>query len=327
MEIHELSSQLHAHEQKSEHRFDKLHHEINKQKEHQMSEPVSVKNIFEPNPMGAMMPFLGGGYGGAGAGAGAGLGAGLLGGVLGGALLGGRGLLGNEGRVNGGEGCVTPTQLTAALAGVEDNQMNTAVLSQLGRIEAAIPYNESQVQLALAGVQSDITGLINSANIANLQGQFAINKNVSDTTAQIIAAEVATQVAVGNAVTGALQNTFALSQAINNDGEKTRALIQSIDSANLNRQLTVSDLDRRDESTRARQREIEINITNTATANAQQMQAQGQSQQQLQFMAQLVAEVRNLAGDIQAVRQGQTIFNSGTMAASGTQTAANTKVN
>lgn len=145
MEIDELSSQLHAHEQKSEHRFDKLHHEINKQKEHQMSEPVSVKNIFEPNPMGAMMPFLGNGLGGAGAGAGAGLGAGLLGGVLGGALLGGRGLLGNEGRVNGGEGCVTPTQLTAALAGVEDNQMNTAVLSQLGRIEAAIPYNESQV--------------------------------------------------------------------------------------------------------------------------------------------------------------------------------------
>lgn len=319
MEIHELSSQLHAHEQKSEHRFEKLHHEINKPKEHKMSEPVSVKNIFEPNPMGAMMPFLGSGFGGAGAGAGAGLGAGVLGGVLGGALLGGRGLLGNEGRINGGEGCVTPTQLTAALAGVEDNQMNTAVLSQLGRIEAAIPYNESQVQLALAGVQSDITGLINSANIANLQGQFAINKNVSDTTAQIIAAEVTTQVAVGNAVTSALQNTFALSQAINNDGEKTRALITSINDANLQRQLTVADLDRRDEANRGRQRETEINIVNTNTANAQQAQFQQQQQQLVVGFNQLCGVVAGLQNAV-ATNSNMIIGNTGATT-TGTQTA------
>ena len=54
---------------------------------------------------------------------------------------------------------------------------------------------------------------------------------------------------------------------------------------------------------------------------------QAQQQQQLQAIVQLNALVGNLANDIQVVRQGQTIFNSGTMAASGTQAAANTKVN
>jgi hypothetical protein len=44
-------------------------------------------------------------------------------------------------------------------------------------------------------------------------------------------------------------------------------------------------------------------------------------------LANLSACVANLANDVQVVRQGQTIFNSGTMAASGTQAAANTKVN
>lgn len=307
MEIHELSSQLHAHEQKSEHRFEKLQHDINKHKEHHTMEPVNVKNIFEPGLMGAAGGFGGGGLAAAG-------------GAFVGSALGRSGLFGVDGRgVVGGEGCVTPTQLTAALAGVEDNQMNTAVLSQLGRIEAAIPYNESQVQLALAGAQSDITNLINAANVANLQGQFAINKNVSDTTAQIIAAEVATQVAVGNAVTGALQNTFALSQAINNDGEKTRALIQSIDSASLNRQLTVADLDRRDEATRARQREIEINITNTNTANAQQMQVQTQMQQLITGFNNLFGIVTHLQNAV-ATQSNMIIGNAGPTV-TGAQTA------
>ena len=68
---------------------------------------------------------------------------------------------------------------------------------------------------------------------------------------------------------------------------------------------------------------ITITNTNTANAIAQQQQAQGQ----FQILAALSAAVNNLANDVQVVRQGQTIFNSGTMAASGTQTAANTKVN
>ena len=113
-----------------------------------MSEAAHIKNIFEPGAGMGAYPMAGG-WGGAGAGAGAGLGAGLLGGILGGAVLNRGGLFGGE-RGFGGEGCVTPSQLTAALAGVQDTQMITAVLQGLGDIKAAVPLAESQVQLALA---------------------------------------------------------------------------------------------------------------------------------------------------------------------------------
>lgn len=83
---------------------------------------------------------LGGGMGGGG------LGSGLIGGLLAGALFGRDGLR----RDGVGEGCVTPSQLTAALVGVQDTQMNTNVLTQLGSIQGAIPAAEGQMQLALA---------------------------------------------------------------------------------------------------------------------------------------------------------------------------------
>jgi len=71
---------------------------------------------------------------------------------------------------------------------------------------------------------------------------------------------------------------------------------------------------------------LQITNTNTAVAAQQQGQIQAQAQQQSQDVAGLRYALNALIGDIQAVRQGQVIFNSGTMAASGTQAAANTKV-
>lgn len=111
--------------------------------------------------------------GGGGLGAG-GIGGGLLGGILAGALFGG----GINNRRNDGEGCVTPSQLTAALAGVQDTQMNTAVLQQLGAIQASVPLAESQMQLALAGSTATTTS-----------GQAIINKNISDAIAASLASQ------------------------------------------------------------------------------------------------------------------------------------------
>lgn len=339
MEIEHLDAELKAHEHKSQTRFEQLQHEIkqltpNSAKEHQMSEGTHIRNIVEPSPMGGMLPFLGGGgIGGAGAG---GL-AGVAGGVLGGLLTRG-GLFGGEGRGFGGEGVVTPSQLTSALAGVTDTQMNTAVLQTLGDIKASVPLAEGQTQLAIAGSQSDLTNLINAANVANLQGQFAINKNVSDTTAQIIATEVATQVAVSNAAAGinlgianlataGLQNTFSLSQAISADGDKTRAILIAQNDAMLNRQLAVAEAALLEQRAVTRGRETEINITNTNTAIAAQSQSQQMQQAQLQILAQLNAGFNNLCNDMQAVRQTQSNVVFGNQTGSNqTASAANNKV-
>ena len=265
--------------------------------------------------------------GGGGAGLGAGLGGGLLGGILGGALLGNRGLLGG-GAV---EGIVTPAMLTAGLAGVTDSQQNTAVLQTLGAIQGSIPLAEGQVQLAIAGAVGELRTHLGQVENGLVAGQAITNKAVSDA----IAASLASQnninlnvLTMGQANLVATKDSqFATQVAIASSTKEILAALNDQNTANLQRQLTVAESALLEGRITGRQRETEINITNTNTATAQQIQMQTQQQQQLQAIIQLNALVGNLANDIQVVRQGQTIFNSGTMAASGTQAAANTKVN
>jgi hypothetical protein len=105
--------------------------------------------------------------------------------------------------------------------------------------------------------------------------------------------------------------------AVNNDGDKTRALIQSINDANLQRELTVAQNALADERHNRRSRDVEVNVT----------QQVNQQQQQAQFQAQiggLLSAVQGLM--LQNSRQAQDIVNLGTMTASGTQAAANTQV-
>ena len=264
---------------------------------------------------------------GDGMGLGGGIGGGLLGGILAGALFGG-GLGRRDGVV--GEGCVTPATLTAGLAGVTDAIQNTTVMQSLGDIKASVPLAESQVQLALAGAQSEITGQINTSLLATLQGQNLINKNVSDAIAASLASQTSIKESVAAYGVANLNATkdaqFAIANIVKEDGEKTRALITSNTISELQRQLTVAQTAALEDRLTNRARETEITITNTNTATAQQLQAQGQMQLQSQAIIQLQGLIANLAGDIQTVRQGQVVFNSGTMAGSTTQAAANTKV-
>lgn len=268
----------------------------------------------------------GGGMGGGGLGAG--LGGGLLGGILGGALLGGNGL-GN--RNNVGEGCVTPSMLTAGLTGVTDAVQNTTVVQTLGAIQAAIPLAESQTQLAIAVAQSELAGQINTANIANLGGQAMINKNVSDAIASSLASQTSIKESVAAYGVANLNATkdaqFALATIVKDDGEKTRALITSNTISELQRQLTVAQTGALEDRLTNRARETEINITNTNTATAQQFQAQAQAQAQNQAIIHLSGLVANLSGDIQAVRATTSNVNFRTQAGVGqTTNATNNKV-
>ena len=272
-----------------------------------------------------------------------GAGGGFAGAALGSMLLGRGGLLG--GAVAGGvvgEGCVTPSQLTAALAGVQDTQMNTAVLQTLGAIQGAIPLAEGQVQLALAGATGEVRSHLGQVENSILIGQTAINKNVSDAIAASLASQnnininvltsaAATKEAVtafGMAnLTATKDAQFANQVAINASTKEILAALNDQNTANLQRQLAVAESALLETRLTGRQRESEINITNTNTATAQQAQIQGQVQAQSQAIIQLSGLVANLSGDIQAVRATTSNVNFGTQAGVGqTTNATNNKV-
>ena len=270
-------------------------------------------NLFT-NPNGGMGSALGGG-----------MGAGLLGGILGGALLGNNGVLGGNNR--NAQGWATPTDVQIA---VSDSAIQTA----LGDIKASIPLAEAQVQLALAGQSAALTNTVTNGNAANLaalalaenvllnslntQG-LASQKSFSDLTASTTAGSTANLLATERAA-------YAVTQTITNDGDKTRALIQSIDKTNDSRMITdlanqVAEL-RGDRRLAEATGNITISNNNTANANAQQQQ----SQQQFQILANLNAQLHALNNDIQSIRQSSVVFNSGSMRESGNQAAANTRV-
>lgn len=282
--------------------------------------PAETINLFAN-------PGMGGNMGGA---VGGGLGAGLVGGLLGTALFGRRGL-----GLDGGEGVAPVT-----LAGVESVVNNSAIMQSLGDIKAAIPLAESQVQLALAGAQMDlnnsigqstttISGVVRNGTdlvMGNLNMQTQMNqKGFSDNQATILASGNANLLATKDASILAERNSWALNQAITNDGDKTRALIQSIDKSNDSRTITTLANEVSELRNEGRLRNVEGNITisnnNTATAVAQQQQAQQQAQQ----ITTLLAHVGALYDQNQRIQQGVLNIGSGTVSGN-SQTAANTRV-
>lgn len=283
----------------------------NTTKEENMTPQDTINLFANPNA---------GGMGGA---VGGGLGAGLVGGLLGTALFGRNGLNGLDG---GG----------AAVA--VNNDM--AIMQTLGDIKAAVPLAEAQVQLALAGAQMDINSSIQSANastigavsalssslMSNLNMQTQMNqKGFADNAAATVAQGNANLLATKDAATQALQSSWLLNQAITADGDKTRALIQSIDKTNDSRTITalaneVAEL-RNEGRLTAATGNITISNTNTANAVAQQQQAQQQQQQ----LTTLLAHVNALYAQNQHIQQGVLNIGSGTVSGN-SQTAANTRV-
>lgn len=281
-----------------------------------MTDPVSVKNIFETgNPMAAMIPAMMGNIGGGtGAAVGGGLGAGLLGGILGGVLLNRNGVLG--GGIDGGAGCVTPAMLTSGLASVIDSNQNTTLLQSVGDVKAAVPLAEAQVQLALAGSTAQIQSTLNNnasaaalansltnQNIANstattLAGQVAINKNIADAIAASLASQSAikeTVAAYGVANLNATKDAqFAIVTAGNQNTKEILAALNQQNVDNLQRQLTVAESVGLENRLLGRQREVEVNVTQTVNQNQLQAQAQLQQQQQAVFNATIMAHLQNL---------------------------------
>ena len=163
------------------------------------------------------------------------------------------------------------------------------------------PLAEAQVQLALAGVQSDITNQTLMQTISLKEGQCAIEREIA-------------------AIPGVVERTgWAVNNAVTAEGEKTRALIGSIDRDNLNRIITTqaSELaELRFENGRQSDRAaIEIRMTNIQNQN------QLQAQQQNQSFGVLANALANLTQVAHATNQAINI--GGLQSASPTNTASN----
>ena len=249
------------------------------------------------------------------------------GGLLALALLAGRGGFGfgNDGfRREGGE-CVTPSNLSAQLAGVTDAIQNTSVMQTLGAIQGSIPLAEGQTQLAIQGAQSDITSQnqaqtlnlstqLFNGQLANLSG-FANTKDAVDS--------LSTQVAIGQGVTNTNIERLGwqLSQRISDDGAQTRALITNNRIAELEQQLTVAQLNEREE--RANNARITDRNSIEISMNSIQNQNQLQTQQQQQQIASLTNCIAALGQNIQA--QNQAINIGGFQQANPTNTNTNVR--
>jgi hypothetical protein len=190
--------------------------------------------------------------GGMGFGGGEGFGGGAMGLILG--LLLGRGnLLGNQ---EGASRAVTQDDLNA---------------QTLGDIKASIPFNEAQVQLALAGAVSSLSAQATADTQYLSTGQTAIQL-----AQQAIATSLARDIAAVD--TNVDRQSTAIQIAIAADGAKTRDLITSNQIAELNQRLTVAQLENAENRSIQREMTNSHNVTTTINTNQQQQQLQTQRQ-------------------------------------------------
>lgn len=213
-------------------------------------------------------------------------------GIVMGLLLGRLGLFGNQ----NGDGCVTNETI---------NQQT------LGDIKAAIPYNEAQVQLALAGAQAALSSQ------ASADTQYLSNQTQQLALAQMqLAAGLSREITAVD--TNVDRQSTAIQQAIYADGERTRQLITSNRISDLEQQLTVAQLGS------AEQRAINREITNTNTITIGMNQQQAQQQQQMQALQWQLNQLCGAFGQVARATNSQVVV--GSTGVAGTQTANPTNV-
>ncbi|WP_064559222.1 hypothetical protein [Buttiauxella brennerae] len=163
-------------------------------------------------------------------------------------------------------------------------------MQQLGNVQAAVPLSALQTQAQIAEATGSINAMTQQQTIAlgseiarqSLGNQQGFS-NVKDSVQNSFAVLNAGVQGVGSAVN---IGTLTTAISIREDGDKTRALINSIDRDNLSRQLTVAENTitelRLHSGRRDDQHAIEIQMTNNQNQNQLQFQAQAQGLNWLQ---------------------------------------------
>jgi len=238
---------------------------------------------------------------------GGGQGEGLGGGVLLGLLLGRSGILGGDNNALSSEKAAIDAAVASALASA--NQANNNAMLLLKDIQDT---GQGLTATITSGNQDLMTSQL-QGQISNLQGQSGILSAVDNTKASVINEihesagdginalnQVAGAMAAGfNSLnTNLLQGNASLAQVVTNDGDKTRALVQSIETANLQRQLGVAEarLMHQENAGLIRSGNVDV-ITNV---NQNQLQTQ-QQQQQLatnSLLGQLISTIQHNTNSI-----------------------------
>lgn len=229
-------------------------------------------------------------------------------GLIGGLILGS--LLRNNGNLFGGDG--SGAAAAALRSPPEQSQANMSLMNAIGEVGKQVALGTATVETSNATQTGQLTNAISSSTSANLIAIQGIKDNVSASTQALTSQLNGVQQQV-------MENRYELARDINNDGDKTRALITQQYEASLNRQLAdanaaVIALQNRFD-TAERTRGVEVTTTN----NINQMQQQQQQQYQ---HGQLYNVLWALAQNIQSA-------NSAINVGSGTQTASplNTNTN
>lgn len=237
--------------------------------------------------------FLGGGLGG--------------GGLIGGLILGS--LLRNNGNLFGADGGAAGAALRSP---PEQVQANMSLMAAIGAVDKSVAVSTTSMEASQATQTLGITSQLNNV-AASLAARTDGVKDTVNAMAMVLAQQL------NGVQQQVMENRYVLGQDIQNDGDKTRALLVSQYEAALNRQITDANArvvaleTRRDFDDRSRGIEV------TTTNNINQMQQQSQQQQQYSH---LYNALWSLAQNIQSA-------NSAINVGSGAQTASplNTNTN
>lgn len=229
------------------------------------------------------------------------------GGLIGGLILGS--LLRNNGNLFGADGGAAGAALRSP---PEQVSANMSLMQAIGAVDKSVAVSTAAMEASQAtqslGITSQLASVASSLT-ANIQG----TKDVVNQGTMVLAQQLNGLQQQVN------ENRYQLAQDINNDGDKTRALITAQYEAMLNRQLTDANAEiislRNRFDTAERTRGVEVTTTN----NINQMQQQQQQQQQYGHL------YNAIWGLAQSIRSNNEAINVG----SGTLTAnpVNTNTN
>ena len=250
------------------------------------------------NPSGMMMS--GGGFDG-------GLGGG---GLIGGLILGS--LLRNNGNLfggNGGEGAALGATLRNP---PEQNQANMSLMQSIGAVDKAVAVSTAAMEASQANQTIGFTSQLNNVT-SSLAARVEGVKDTVNSGVMVLAQQL------NGLQQQVMENRYELAKDINNDGDKTRALITQQYELNLQRQLADANAAIIELRGREHASVVGRGVEVTTTNNINQMQQQSQQQQQYGQLANMIW------GLGQQIRSTNEAINVG----SGTLTAnpANTNTN
>lgn len=251
------------------------------------------------NPSGMMMSGGGfdGGFGG--------------GGLIGGLILGS--LLRNNGNLFGGNGDGAGVVGGAVLRNPpEQNQANMDLMQSIGAVDKAVAVGTAAMEASQAAQSASIVGQFNSVT-GSLANRIEGVKDSVNAGVMVLAQQL------NGVQQQVMENRYELAKDVNNDGDKTRALITQQYELNLQRQLADANAAIIELRNREYAGTIGRGVEVTTTNNINQMQQQTQQQQQYGQLASM------LWGLGQQIRSTNEAINVG----SGTLTAnpANTNTN